>query len=240
MSWKANDEGTSEEYDLWILNYCTLFGHDYFVEVLQEFIEDDFNLTGLSAGMTHYREALDLILDFEPDPPISTTDLPLIEHSAEELYGLIHARYILTKEGLNAMAAKYENGHFGSCLRVACEGMLLLPMGRYDQPGIETVRLYCPSCSDVYFPSSSRYLNIDGAYFGTTFPGLFVSTYKEIGRQAALRRANEPYSLKVFGFKLSELSKCGPRMRWLRQYPQTDEEKEEYEKCEYAIPADES
>ncbi|GMM36918.1 casein kinase 2 regulatory subunit [Saccharomycopsis crataegensis] len=239
-AWKSGQQNvtedvTSEEYESWISNYCTLFGHDYFVEVSQDFIEDDFNLTGLSSGISHYREALDLILDFEPEPPISTADLPLIEHSAEELYGLIHARFILTKEGLNAMAVKYENGHFGSCSRVNCDSMLLLPIGRYDQAGVETVRLFCPCCCDIYFPSSSRYLNIDGAYFGTTFPGLFINTFKEVERQAAARHQKESFQLKIFGFKLSELSKSGPRMKWLRQFPTTPEEIEEYNKCEYSV-----
>lgn len=240
-AWKANqaaagdEDASSVEYDSWISNFCTLFGHDYFVEVNLDFIEDDFNLTGLSSIIPHYREALDLILDFEPESPIIASDLAQSEHSAEELYGLIHARYILTKEGLNAMAEKYENGHFGYCSRVNCDGMLLLPIGRYDQPGVETVRLYCPCCCDIYFPSSSRYLNIDGAYFGTTFPGLFISTFKEVERQAQARQEKDSFSLKVFGFKINNLSKCGPRMKWLRLFPRTSEEIAEFNNCEYVI-----
>ena len=37
-----------EDYIPWIQQFCELFGHDYFVQVSQDFIEDDFNLTGLS------------------------------------------------------------------------------------------------------------------------------------------------------------------------------------------------
>lgn len=226
-----------DEYESWITNFCGLFGHDFFVEVSREFIEDDFNLTGLSNMVAHYRDALDLILDFVPETQPDPKDEPFIARDADELYGLIHARYILTKEGLNKMAKKYEQGAFGVCTRVECDSMFMLPIGRYDQPGVETVRLYCPCCNDIYFPSSLKYLNIDGAYFGTTFAGFFINTFKEVEEQALLRHKTFPLlQLKIFGFNISELSKCGPRMKWLRQYPRTKEELEEFNKCEYVIP----
>ncbi|ODV58223.1 casein kinase 2 regulatory subunit CKB1, partial [Ascoidea rubescens DSM 1968] len=232
-----DEDGLSEEYDSWISNFCSLFGHDYFVEISTEFIEDDFNLSGLSSMVSYYRESLNLILDIGPESEINIPAMPLIEHSAEVLYGLIHARFILTKPGLTLMAEKYENRNFGSCSRVNCEGMYLLPVGLYDQPGLDTVRLFCPSCSDIYFPSSSRYLNIDGACFGTTFPGLFIKLYPEIQRQCNLR-SKDSFSLKIFGFKINELSVSGPRMKWLRQKPKSKEEIEEFNRCEYLIPYD--
>lgn len=34
-----------------------------------------------------------------------------------------------------------------------------------------------PLCQDIYFPRSKYQGNIDGAYFGTTFPHLFLMTY---------------------------------------------------------------
>jgi hypothetical protein len=47
-------------------------GHEYFCQIPEEFIEDDFNLTGLSSIIPMYTESLDTILDMEleetPDP----------------------------------------------------------------------------------------------------------------------------------------------------------------------------
>lgn len=44
----------------WISSFCSLLGHEYFAEVSEEFIEDDFNLTGLQTQVTMYKEALEV------------------------------------------------------------------------------------------------------------------------------------------------------------------------------------
>jgi len=59
---------------------------------------------------------------------------------------------------------KYENGVFGSCPRVYCVGCNVVPCGRSDMPGLDTVKLFCPNCNDIYGPPSSRFLGIDGGY----------------------------------------------------------------------------
>ena len=42
-------------------------GHEFFAEVSEDFIEDDFNLTGLQSQVPMYKEALEMILDVEPE-----------------------------------------------------------------------------------------------------------------------------------------------------------------------------
>ncbi|KAJ1841432.1 casein kinase 2 regulatory subunit, partial [Coemansia sp. RSA 486] len=60
----ASDESASLT---WISWFCSLKGHEYFCEVPEAFIEDEFNLTGLSQTVNYYVEALDMILDIEDE-----------------------------------------------------------------------------------------------------------------------------------------------------------------------------
>ena len=48
----------------WISSFCSLLGHEYFAEVSEEFIEDDFNLTGLQSQVPMYKEALEVRLSY--------------------------------------------------------------------------------------------------------------------------------------------------------------------------------
>jgi casein kinase II subunit beta len=109
----------------WISWFCSLPGHDYFCEVAEDFIEDDFNLTGLNAMVPFWKEAMEMVLDvepgaFPPTPELSAVlpndvidedsakipDVSIVEASAELLYGLVHQRYVLTRAGLHAMVSE--------------------------------------------------------------------------------------------------------------------------------------
>ena len=174
--------------------FCSLKGNEFFAEVEEDFIQDDFNLTGLSAQVPHYEFALDTILDVEspatagfseeqqvsprrphaaqacvpaaaacarytrmrtcarhphPHPHASTHTAAQesIESAAELLYGLIHARFIITPRGMSAMLDKYKNTHFGRCPRAFCQGQPVLPVGQSDVPRMHTSKVFCPKCS---------------------------------------------------------------------------------------------
>jgi casein kinase II subunit beta len=107
----------------WISWFCSLPGHEYFCEVAEEFIEDDFNLTGLNGMVPFWKEALEMVLDVETGAPRDALcvracahtradedsskipDVSIVEASAELLYGLVHQRFIITRTGLQAMVS---------------------------------------------------------------------------------------------------------------------------------------
>ncbi|KAH7175671.1 casein kinase II beta subunit [Dactylonectria macrodidyma] len=267
----------------WISSFCSLLGHEYFAEVSEEFIEDDFNLTGLQTQVAMYKEALEMILDVEPEDDEDeeeeeeedddnesgpgdgqerigrhtaerrhhsrmASDLSVIESSAEMLYGLIHQRFICSRAGIQQMSEKYELGHFGCCPRTNCEQSRTLPVGLSDIPGEDTVKLFCPSCLDVYVPPNSRFQTVDGAFFGRTFGALFLLTFPEYDLSkrgievlsSNTSRIPDPesfvngmyakniapglgpgriYEPRIYGFRVSERARSGPRMQWLRGRP---------------------
>lgn len=224
--------------EAWVVQFCANPRNQYFCEVKEQFMEEDFNLTGLMQIVPHYKEALELILDLEHERPVELADISAINESGVLLYGLIHARYIMSKMGIMAMAQKYNCNDFGTCPRVLCEDFGLLPMGRHDMPGYETVRLFCPCCRDIYMPPSERFSGIDGAFFGSSFPAMMLQMLPEIEARAAQIRKRQ-FHMRIYGFKLSTLSKVGPRMTWLRQTPDSiDYRLEEEEQDGEEMPSD--
>ena len=82
-----------------------------FCEVDDEFCSDQFNLTGLEHRITYFDRALDMVLDVESNVPVSEAQQEQIENDAEMLYGLIHARFIVTTRGLQAMVCSNTRTH---------------------------------------------------------------------------------------------------------------------------------
>ncbi|KAF1543500.1 Casein kinase II subunit beta, partial [Eudyptes schlegeli] len=116
----------------------------------------------------------------------------LIEQAAEMLYGLIHARYILTNRGIAQMVGR------GRCPRP----QPVPRPGLSDIPGEAMVKLYCPKCMDVYTPKSSRHHHTDGAYFGTGFPHMLFMVHPEYRPK---RPANQ-FVPRLYGFKIHPMA----------------------------------
>ncbi|XP_057977750.1 casein kinase II subunit beta-1-like isoform X3 [Malania oleifera] len=197
---ESDVSGSEGDDTSWISWFCNIRGNEFFCEVDDDYIQDDFNLCGLSSQVPYFEYALDLILDVESSHGNIFTEEQneLVESAAEMLYGLIHVRYILTTKGMNAMLEKYKNYDFGRCPRVYCCGQPCLPVGQSDIPRSSTVKIYCPKCEDIYYPRSKSQGDIDGAYFGTTFPHLFLMTYGHMKPP----KASQGYVPRVFGYKI--------------------------------------
>lgn len=85
-----------------LLQFISSRGNEYFCEIDEEYLTDRFNLTGLNTEVQYYQYALDLVtdvFDLDCDDEMRET----IEKSARHLYGLVHARYIVTTRGLAKM-----------------------------------------------------------------------------------------------------------------------------------------
>mmetsp|Transcript_54521 Transcript_54521/g.62927 ORF Transcript_54521/g.62927 Transcript_54521/m.62927 type:complete len:459 (+) Transcript_54521:39-1415(+) len=200
----SSEMSVSDEDGSWITWFCSLRGNEFFCEVDEDYIQDDFNLTGLSSLVPYYEYALDMVLDVEMPMEDSLTEeqQEIVESAAEMLYGLIHARYIVTNRGMHAMYEKYRAAAFGRCPCVFCQGQPVLPVGLSDLPRNYTVNVFCPRCHGLFFPKSTRQANIDGAYFGTTFPHLYLMTHPDM----IPTRPSQTYVPRVYGFKVHKSS----------------------------------
>lgn len=97
----------SENDESWITWFINLRGHDYFCEIDEEYIQDDFNLQGLTTIVPFYDYALDMMLDVElPEGTLTDDQQEIVESAAIILYGLIHARFILTSRGMQRMVRR--------------------------------------------------------------------------------------------------------------------------------------
>lgn len=209
---ESSESGHAEP---WIQWFCGLEGNNFFCEVERSYIEDGFNLYGLRASVSNFSDCLDLILDLvNPDD----SDDSHLSHSACTLYGLIHARYVVTTHGLDAMYNKYIAKEFGICPLIQCNGQPVLPVGVTDEMGVDAVKIFCPKCLCVYHPApmksrgSDKFtLNnigsgiVDGAAFGTTFPHLFLMTFGNLTPDKLPEETK--YIPRVFGFRVHKITK---------------------------------
>lgn len=225
MAYNGEESSNSGHDEPWIQWFCGLKGHEMFCEVERAYIEDGFNLYGLRACVSNFSDCLDLILDrIGPDD----SDDSHLTQSACTLYGLIHARYVVTAHGLDAMYNKYASKDFGTCPLVQCNGQPVLPVGLKDEIGVDTVKIFCPKCQCVYQPppirsrSSSHHHHgngggahhagngggsgaVDGAAFGTTFPHLFLMTFNNLVPDPLPK--DSKYVPRVFGFRVHKSAK---------------------------------
>lgn len=183
----------------WIPWFCGLKGHEFFTEVEEEYIRDNFNLYGLRGRFQFYDHALEMILSTEAPDEDDLADSEFLEiyREATDLYGLIHARYIVSPRGLQVMREKYLKGAFGTCPRVLCDRAHVLPVGTSEDLRAAQVKVFCAKCEQVYSPKS-KYAELDGAFFGTSFPQIFLQSYPTLVPIEVPRA----FVSRVFGFRL--------------------------------------
>ena len=120
--------------------------------------------------------------------------------SATDLYGLLHARFILTPHGLTIMREKYLTGAFGTCPRVLCERQNLLPVGMSDELRTSRVKVFCPKCEESYYPKK-KLEDVDGSFFGTSFPHILLQSFDDL-QGIPVGKVVKPYEPAIYGFKI--------------------------------------
>ncbi|XP_022167381.1 casein kinase II subunit beta-like [Myzus persicae] len=184
----------------WIKRLLSKPENSFMCAVDIPYIQDTFNHVGLEKTLPDYEAAVRVVLD---DAPVSRSckDDPDSQSSAELVYGLIHARYVMTPRGVAKILEKYMAGCFGQCPRENCKRSAVLPIGLDDVVGENTVRIYCPRCMDVYNPPpGAKGAAVDGAYFGTGLPHMVLMTRPEY----IPLRPKGRHVAKLYGFQIHD------------------------------------
>lgn len=73
----------------------------------EEYIRDAFNLYGLKSKLENFDKAMEMVLGVElPDEEdLMESEIMDLYRDATDLYGLIHARFILSPKGLQQMVS---------------------------------------------------------------------------------------------------------------------------------------
>ncbi|EAX87950.1 Casein kinase II regulatory subunit family protein [Trichomonas vaginalis G3] len=148
----------------------------WILPVEYEFAEDPFNSYGVQCNRDLYDNAMKIILMKK------FTNQNLAEFTEDEqkeainIYTQIHQRYVTTPEAITIIKRKYTSGMFGICPRFNCDGQHLLPIGMDYDIGLSKICGWCPKCHDIY----ELDVDVDGAYYGPTFPHFFQQMAKDV------------------------------------------------------------
>jgi casein kinase II subunit beta len=205
MDISSTSSSSSSSGQSWISWFVSLSGHQFLVSVDEEFITDNFNLYGLRSIpqiSPFYESALEMILsdDLPEEEDLEDDEYLAIYKAAVDLYGLIHARFLLTTRGLQLVREKFNQKQYGTCPRVLCEDQNCLPIAVSEFLRKETVKIYCPKCKQIYSPRPKTSGDLDGAYFGCSLPGMYLLTYPSTTPGAAY--IPRYFAPRTFGFKV--------------------------------------
>ena len=181
----------------WLLT--TSYG-TYFVKIDDGYLNNVFNYYGLRQKVPYFKYAYDLIRGPYLDPKERPKEWPKdMDSYGLCLYGLLHARYLLTTEGQNAMLVKYNSGKFPHCPRTLCRGTCCLPYGSSDNIGQTSIQMFCPNCNDIYSINDEPSNFTDGAFFGPSWVHSFLKHFPHL----VPSEQPEKYVPRIFGFRVA-------------------------------------
>lgn len=157
--------------------FCSLEGHEFLLPLDRAFLQDKFNMVGLHTACEFPKDRVRkcmLLLMSKQQP--SEEDLKdeqflMLNQDTSDLYGVLHARYIRSREGLALVYGKYQTGAYGYCPRAFCDKQKVVPNAMSDKLRQNRVKVFCPKCEELYIPQTSH--RLDGAYFGSSLAHIF-------------------------------------------------------------------
>ncbi|BFU26406.1 casein kinase II regulatory subunit family protein [Entamoeba histolytica HM-1:IMSS-B] len=174
----------------------------------KSYLADPFNSYGMYDPDDTFQNTIFLCLSnkiFGGDDKIEQfcdvfPDIDQLDKEIIELYGKIHAQYLLTYEGCKHAKKAWEEGFWGSCRNPNCKGYHLLPYGKSYIINQSPMNLYCGCCGKLY-STDSEYV-LDGAYFGPWFIPNFFLEYPELLPSSSCFLKTIPQY--IYGYKIAQ------------------------------------
>lgn len=186
----------------WIDSYLSSAKGKILAKIDEEFIENTFNITGLKPKIKYFTPAYELIKRNTTVSAHGKIDQKRIEADSELLYGLIHARFLLTKNGMQQMYEKYQKKLFQECPRVYCKDVQCIPYGISEEIGVEKIKMFCPSCQDIYEVEDNDIKDLDGSCYGPSWVHMFLQKYPSI----IPKEPPKVYVPKIYGYLVCHYS----------------------------------
>ncbi|XP_022901115.1 casein kinase II subunit beta'-like [Onthophagus taurus] len=178
-----------------VVKLCMEEKHKWLCAIPIEFIINGANTRGFHSHPM-FEEAMLVLKGDLVITRISKSQEPIVK-AARGLYYLIHARYILTDQGLAYILKKYHNHEFGCCPRYFCYNQPVIPFGFSPDLERDTIQIFCGKCSEIYSPSNTVN-HIDGAAFGPLLPEMFYLQFPHLRPQLSTKK----FQPKLYGFKI--------------------------------------
>ncbi|EDR29156.1 casein kinase II subunit beta-2, putative [Entamoeba dispar SAW760] len=162
------------------------FLKDMLLSIDKNYLADPFNSYGMYDPNDNFQNNVFLCLSNKVTDSIDNVeqfcdffyDPNKLDKAIIELYGKIHAQYLLTYDGCKHAKKAWKEGFWGSCRNQNCKGYHLLPYGKSYIVNQYPMNLYCGCCGKLYSTDSEGVL--DGAYFGPWFIPNFFLEYPEL------------------------------------------------------------
>lgn len=188
-----NENGTSKD---WKKNFLQDPNNKWLCDIPDKFINDKFNTYGLSDEIKNFSECTDIItrkIKSENLDPVKFSE-EFFKKNLPIAYGMIHARYIMSPDGIAEMCSKYRDKIFGTCPRYSCNNEPLLPIGKSSRRDVSTVKVFCPCCRKIYEPRPPQ--NLDGAFFGPNVAHILADSLNILDHNLKYK----PFVRTAFGF----------------------------------------